>query len=260
MAVHLLIVDALNLIRRIHAVQNSPCLNACQHALGQLIHHSQPTHAVAVFDDEPRTYSWRHQLLAEYKEGRTPMPDTLAQELPRIKEAFLAMGVNSWHSPGNEADDLAATLACKVSAQGHQATIVSTDKGYCQLLAPAIRIRDYFQKRWLDAPFVSKEFGVQPKQLPDYWGLVGISSSKIPGVNGIGPKTAAQLLQQADSLEQLYQQLDQVPEKWRHKLLSHQEIAYRSREVATLKTDLHFNGNLQQLRLPPAMHATPPSY
>lgn len=70
MAVHLLIVDALNLIRRIHAVQGSPCVETCQHALDQLIVHSQPTHAVAVFDDEARNSGWRHQRLPDYKAGR----------------------------------------------------------------------------------------------------------------------------------------------------------------------------------------------
>ncbi|MBA5599513.1 flap endonuclease Xni [Pectobacterium aroidearum] len=250
MPVHLLIVDALNLIRRIHAVQGSPCITACQHALHQLIQNSQPTHAVAVFDDEDRDTSWRHQLLPDYKAGRTPMPDNLKQELPQIKAAFAAAGVASWHSPGNEADDLAATLATKLSSAGHQATIVSTDKGYCQLLAPHIQIRDYFQKRWLDLPFVEQEFGVSPQQLTDYWGLAGISSSKIPGVAGIGPKSAAQLLQQAGSLEALYQQLDGVPEKWRKKLEQHKEMALVSRQIATLRTDLTLNGNLQQLRLP----------
>lgn len=102
--------------------------------------------------------------------------------------AFEQRGVCCWVSSGNEADDLAATLAVKVTQAGHQATIVSTDKGYCQLLSPTLRIRDYFQKRWLDAPFIEKEFGVLPQQLPDYWGLAGISSSKVPGVAGIGEK------------------------------------------------------------------------
>ena len=75
---------------------------------------------------------------------------------------------------------------------GHQATIVSTDKGYCQLLSPTLRIRDYFQKRWLDAPFIDKEFGVQPQQLPDYWGRCGESAVQMDdrGVAGIGPKSA----------------------------------------------------------------------
>lgn len=252
MAIHLLIVDALNLIRRIHAVQGSPCVDTCLHALDQLIGHSQPTHAVAVFDDEERREGWRHQVMPDYKAGRSPMPDDLHAEMPALREAFTRRGVQGWHSKGNEADDLAATLAVKVASSGHRATIVSTDKGYCQLLAPTLQIRDYFQKRWLDAPFIAQEYGVQPEQLGDFWGLAGISSSKIPGVAGIGPKSATQLINQFSDLETLYQRLDEVPEKWRKKLEQHRESAFISRQVARLKTDLQLDGNLQQLRLPGA--------
>lgn len=249
MAVHLLIVDALNLIRRIHAVQGSPCVDTCLHALEQLIVHSQPTHAVAVFDDEDRAHGWRHQRLPEYKAGRAPMPETLEAEMPALRAAFEQRGIRCWALAGNEADDLAATLAIKVAHAGHQATIVSTDKGYCQLLSPTILIRDYFQKRWLDAPFIAKEFGVTPEQLPDYWGLAGIGSSKVPGVAGIGPKSATQLLTQFPTLEALYAHLDDVPEKWRKKLIEHQEMAFLCRDIARLETNLHIDGNLQQLRL-----------
>ncbi|PLR31921.1 flap endonuclease Xni [Chimaeribacter coloradensis] len=248
--IHLLIVDALNLIRRIHAVQGSPCRDACRHALSQLCQHAQPTHAVAVFDEDDRADSWRHRCLPEYKAGRNPMPDNLQQELPQLRAAFEAAGVACWQSPGHEADDIAATLAAKVAGAGHQVTIVSTDKGYCQLLAPQVQIRDYFQKRWLDLPFVMQEFGVAPPQLPDFWGLAGISSSKIPGVSGIGPKTAVTLLQQAGTLEALYENLEAVPEKWRSKLAQHREAAFASKQVATLRTDVPLHGNLQQLRLP----------
>ncbi|ECH0548015.1 flap endonuclease Xni [Salmonella enterica] len=248
-AAHLLIVDALNLIRRIHAVQGSPCVETCQHALDQLIIHSQPTHAVAVFDDDARSSGWRHQRLPDYKAGRPPMPDDLHNEMPALRAAFEQRGVRCWASDGNEADDLAATLALKVTEAGHQATIVSTDKGYCQLLSPGLRIRDYFQKRWLDAPFIEKEFGVLPRQLPDYWGLAGISSSKVPGVAGIGPKSAPQLLVQFQNLEGIYAHLDEVPEKWRKKLETHREMAFLCRDIARLQTDLHIDGNLQQLRL-----------
>lgn len=249
MAIHLLIVDALNLIRRIHAVQGTPCTDACLHALEQLIVHSRPSHAVAVFDDEARNQGWRHQRLPDYKAGRAPMPDDLNAEMPRIRGAFEARGICCWSSEGNEADDLAATLAVKVAAAGQQATIVSTDKGYCQLLSPTVQIRDYFQKRWLDAPFIAAEFGVRPEQLPDYWGLAGISSSKVPGVAGIGPKSAAELLAEYPTLEALYARLEDVPEKWRKKLAAHREMAFICREVATLQTDLRLDGNLQQLRL-----------
>ena len=108
MAVHLLIVDALNLIRRIHAVQGTPCKGTCLHALEQLIRHSEPTHAVAVFDDEARNTGWRHQRLPDYKAGRAPMPDDLHAEMPAIRAAFEQRGVPCWGAHGNEADDLAA--------------------------------------------------------------------------------------------------------------------------------------------------------
>lgn len=249
MSVHLLIVDALNLIRRIHAVQGASCASACLHALQQLILHSEPTHAVAVFDDEERQGSWRHQRLPGYKGGRAPMPDDLRLLLPEIKQFFSRAGVPSWQAAGFEADDIAATLACKVAAAGHRVTLVSTDKGYCQLLSPSIQIRDYFQKRWLDMPFVARTFGVQPEQLTDYWGLAGISGSKIPGVTGIGPKTAAQLIGQAGSLARLYQQLDRLGGKWRLRLEQQREMAFICQQVATLDTGIHLEGNLQQLRL-----------
>lgn len=248
MSFHLLIVDALNLIRRLHAVQGSPCVEGCVAALRQLLAHTRPTHVVAVFDSEIRHQGWRHNLLPDYKNGRPPMPEDLQAEMPALQNAFRAAGVSCWVAGQDEADDLAATLAVKMAQAGHQATIVSTDKGYCQLLAPAIRIRDYFQKRWLDVPFIEAEFGVAPQLLPDYWGLCGISSSKIPGITGIGPKSAKELLQRFGSLEGIYQQLDQVPTKWRNKLQAEQQMAQISRQVATLKQDLELQGNLKTLR------------
>lgn len=248
MPIHLLIVDALNLIRRIHAVQGSPCTASCLRALEQLIQHSQPTHIVAVFDDENRNSGWRHQLYPEYKAGRSPMPESLSHELPQLKETFEQAGVTCWQSCGDEADDLAATLAYRVSQRGYQVTIVSTDKGYCQLLAPTLRIRDYFQKRWLDVPFIEQEFGVKPAQLIDFWGLAGISSSKIPGISGIGPKASASLLSQYGSLDEIYRQIDNVPTKWQNKLIEQKEMAYLCRKIATLKQDVPLEGNLQQLR------------
>lgn len=247
--IHLLIIDALNLIRRIHAASGSSCLNVCELSVNQLLGHTQPTHVVAVFDEDDRDNSWRHQLLPEYKAGRSPMPDDLRQQLPEIKAMFLNLGIESWHSGGDEADDVAATLATKVAQAGHNVTIISTDKGYCQLLSPSIRIRDYFQRRWLDLAFIRAEFGVEPSQLTNYWGLCGVSSSKVSGVVGIGPKSASELLQTYPDLETLYQNIEDVPTKWRNKLITHKEAAFISRKITTLQTDIQLNGNLQQLRL-----------
>lgn len=246
--IHLLIIDALNLIRRIHAVQGSPCGDTCLSAISQLINHTEASHVVAVFDEEGRHSSWRHEKLPDYKAGRQPMPEDLQKNLPSLITQFEEKGVHCWQSQGDEADDLAATLAKRIANAGHIVTIVSTDKGYCQLLSPNIRIRDYFQKRWLDIPFIEKEFGVTPEQLPDYWGLAGISSSKVPGVAGIGPKSTTMLLQQYQSIENLYTNIDNLDEKWQKKLINQQEIALICRDIATLKTDIIIQGNLNQLR------------
>ncbi len=85
--------------------------------------------------------------------------------------------------------------------------------------------------------------------MPDYWGLAGISKSKVPGVAGIGPRSAAQLLVEFQSLEGIYENLDAVAEKWRKKLETHKEMAFLCRDIARLQTNLHIDGNLQQLRL-----------
>ncbi len=177
------------------------------------------------------------------------MPETLVAEMPALRAAFEQRGSAAGPRRAAKRTISPPPAAVKVARAGHQATIVSTDKGYCQLLSPTIRIRDYFQKRWLDAPFIASEFGVTPEQLADYWGLAGISSSKVPGVAGIGPKSAAQLLNEFQDLEGLYARLAEVPEKWRKKLAAHQEMAFTCREVARLQTDLQLDGNLQQLRL-----------
>lgn len=252
MSIHLVVIDALNLIRRVHAAQpGEPDIantsKVCCQALGKIIAISQPTHIVAVFDHHGDDRGWRAELLPGYKEGRKPMPPELQAGMEQIQDDFMALGVDSLLSDGDEADDLIATLALKVADHGGQVTIVSTDKGYCQLLRPTVMIRDYFQQRWLDSPFIAKEFGVRPEQLPDYWGLAGISSSKIPGVPGIGPKAACELLQHYPDLDSILS-ADDLPEKWRKKIEPNQDSARASKAVARLKTDLELGFNLQDIR------------
>lgn len=252
MSIHLVIIDALNLIRRVHAaqpgepdVQNTA--RVCCQALGKIINSSNPTHIVAVFDHHGEDRGWRADLLPKYKEGRKPMPPELLAGMDTIQDAFMAIGIDSLLSDGDEADDLVATLALKVADRGQQATIISTDKGYCQLLRPTLQIRDYFQHRWLDSPFIEKEYGVKPEQLPDYWGLAGISSSKVPGIPGIGPKAAAELLSLYPNLEAILAASD-LPPKWQKKVDEHRETAIASKQVASLKTDLELGFNLQDIR------------
>lgn len=176
-------------------------METCQHALDQLIIHSQPTHAVAVFDDDARSSGWRHQRLPDYKAGRPPMPDDLHNEMPALRAAFEQRGVRCWASDGNEADDLAATLALKLPKPDTVQPLCQPIKAIasCSLrdCAFATTSRNAGWTRHL-----LKKFGVLPRQLPDYWGLAGISSSKVPGVAGIGPKSATQLLIQFQNLRE----------------------------------------------------------
>ncbi|EHZ7343540.1 flap endonuclease Xni [Vibrio vulnificus] len=252
MAIHLVIIDALNLIRRVHSAQPDPTdiantiQNTCR-TLQRIISESHPTHIVAVFDHLGSDRGWRAEILPEYKQGRKPMPEPLLNGLEKIQDAWWQLGIDSLLSEGDEADDLVATLACKVAQHGEKVTIISTDKGYCQLLSPTLQIRDYFQHRWLDQPFIEQEFGVKPQQLSDYWGLTGISSSQVTGIPGIGPKAAKEILSQFDDIEQAFLSPD-LPKKYRTKFDQHIELARRCKRVSALKTDIELGFNLQDLR------------
>ncbi|NLS14147.1 flap endonuclease Xni [Vibrio sp. SM6] len=252
MSLHLVIIDALNLIRRVHSAQPDEndierTIQTTTRTLSNILRESQPTHIVAVFDHLGPERGWRGELLPTYKQQRKPMPKALRAGLESIQDAWWQLGIDALLSEGDEADDLVATLACKVAAHQETVTIISTDKGYCQLLSPTLQIRDYFQQRWLDAPFIEKEFGVTPSQLTDYWGLTGISSSSVPGVPGIGPKAARAILTQFDNIEAAADS-DALPEKYRKKLIEHLDEARRCKQVATLKCDITLGFNLQDIR------------
>ncbi|ADT87803.1 flap endonuclease Xni [Vibrio sp. Vb2880] len=252
MSIHLVIIDALNLIRRVHSAQPDETdiartIDTTSRTLQRIIGEADPTHIIAVFDHHLQDRGWRAEVLPGYKAGRKPMPQPLQQGLDQIQQAWWELGIDSLLSEGDEADDLVATLATKVAAHQEKVTIISTDKGYCQLLSPTLQIRDYFQQRWLDAPFIENEFGVKPTQLADYWGLTGISSSQVPGVPGIGPKAAKEILTQYPDIDSAYAS-DDLPAKYRKKLDEHIELARVCKQVAGLKTDIELGFNLQDIR------------
>ncbi len=261
---HLLIIDALNLIRRLHAVQNQQGLTPAQALIAtranlinttrKLLASSEPTHAIAVFDGESGcdVHSWRKEVYPAYKEGRTPMPDELREGLADLQDAFWECGVDALLSQTDEADDLVATLASGLAQHGGRATIISTDKGFCQLICPQIRIRDYFNKRWLDAAFVQQQYGVAPAQLVDFWALTGIGGSNIKGVPGIGPKTATQLLLQYGDLAAMLTACEQEDAaRPLLKLRQHKEEALLARRLVQLQRDIPLGFNLKEIRYPP---------
>jgi len=272
MAAHLVLIDALNLIRRIYAVQERPFINsnsvdnntppllsdntqqqvlnntqnACTNALHKLITTLNPTHALAVFDsNEP---CWRYQLFPDYKKGRKKMTSHLADKLPDIQDAFMLQNVDSLISEQDEADDIIATLAMKMAIKGKNVTIISNDKGFLSLLGPHINVYDYFNRRYLDEGYVKTKFKVSPHQLKDLWTLTGDSTNKIPGVPGIGLITASELLNTYGDLETILSSED-IKATIADKLTLHDETIKLTSKLLTLKTDIPLGFNLKDIRL-----------
>lgn len=266
---HLVLIDALNLIRRIYAVQERPFVhskhqregelaektqqqvlfntqNACSKALDNILKHLQASHALAVFDSEQPC--WRYKLYADYKKGRKKMSAHLAAELPNIQDAFLQLGVDSLIPAEDEADDLIATLATKMALHGQHVTIISTDKGFLSLLSPHIHVYDYFNRRYLDEKYVKDKFDVKPAQLIDLWTLTGDTTNKIPGVAGIGQITAANLLNEYGSLSAVLKS-DHIKPAIQEKLNGSEEQLKLSRKLLNLKQNIPLGFNLKDIRL-----------
>lgn len=255
----LLIIDAMNLIRRIYAVQekqqkqrdavlNVTNSTACN-ALKKLINIHNPTHVICVFDSHAP--SWRHQLYPPYKQGRKPIPAELKADLENIQDSFYEMGIESLVTESDEADDLIATLTAKLSNSGHKSIIVSTDKGFYQLLDKQTLIYDYFQNSYTDAGRVLNKMSLTVDKLTDYWAITGISSSAIKGVEGVGEKGALALLHQYHDLQSLLESPADEKDKRLMKVKNQQPEALLAKQLVTLKTDITLGFNLQDLRYPP---------
>jgi protein Xni len=177
------------------------------------------------------------------------MPEELRPGLHRYKESFSNRGVSSVEREGTEADDVIATLAVGVANHAGRSIILSTDTVYCQLLAERIHVRDHFDKRELDEEYVRKKFGVAPEQLVDFWALAGSGTTHIPGVPGIGAKTAKKLLDEHGSLAAVLEAAPTIPGKLGDSLRAHADRARLSRELARLRCDLELGWNLKDFRL-----------
>jgi 5'-3' exonuclease len=251
-----LLVDGLNLVRRIYAAvpgdedtaeHDDGVLRSCTRSIERALAGIGPSHALCAFDGAGR--SWRHELLPTYKANRPPMPETLAQLLPRIREAFEADGVRCVEVPGFEADDVLASIAVRIAARGGEAVILSTDKSMLSLLRDGVRVRNHFDERELDASYVRERFGVAPDRLPSWLALVGESSQGVPGVRSVGPKTATRLIAEHGDLGAILEAAAQIPGKLGEALRAHADDARLSLTLATLRTDVAVGLNLNQCRV-----------
>ncbi|MCE2569988.1 flap endonuclease Xni [Motilimonas eburnea] len=251
----LLIVDAMNLIRRIHAVSQAQqhteqgqliaTLHGTLNSVNKLLKQLPSSHVIAVFDG--LAPSWRSELWPEYKAGRTPAPSSLLDYLDKIQDALLEQGVESLVSESDEADDLIATLSHTLASKGKQSIIVSTDKGFFQLHNDLIKQFDYFNQHWLQADDYCAKVGILATQLIDFWSLTGVSSSNIKGVPGIGPKSAAKLLANHADLNQLLK-ANAPRDKLAQKVHQHQQDLIMSRTLIMLKRDIPLGFNLKDIR------------
>lgn len=252
----LLIIDGLNLVRRMHAAMGSdPDMNALtirvSTACQKLIRFHQPSHVTIVWDGDQD--SWRKTLYPDYKKGRKPMPEALANALPELKVQLAKEGVSSINAD-SEADDVIATLASKIVSHQGKAIIVSTDKGFAQLTHPAISQWDHFSQMFMDMDALEKKLGVDRTQMLDFIALSGDSGNKIPGIPGIGPKSAAELLKAFRTLKNVYNSLEMLGAKQAKKLAEGKEMARMSYKLAKLVTDMPLEANLSQFRINATKH------
>ncbi len=191
---------------------------------------------IAVFDRPEPTF--RKQSYAEYKAQRSEMPEHLTPQIEWIKKIVQALKIPLLEKPGFEADDIIGTLAQQAVKAGEQVVIVTSDKDLMQLVTERIELLDTLKQKWTRRAEVIERFGVPPEQVIEVLGLAGDSSDNIPGVPGIGEKTAAALIKQYHSIENLYKNLEELKGKRKEILALHQKEAMLSRDLATIHVNV----------------------
>ena len=197
--------------------------------------------------------SFRQKIDPNYKAQRPEAPPELKQQLPVAIKWIEKMGLSKLSLDNYEADDVIASMVKCAREQGIRVRIVSHDKDLYQLIDDRhVVLFDPIRKVEIDEEACLQKYGIHPKQFTDYQALIGDSSDNVPGVPGIGPKTAVKLLTQFHSLDGIYEHIDEVkPERIRNLLIKHKEDAYRSRELVTLRDDIFDNCDLTAFRMPP---------
>lgn len=230
--------------------------------LRKLLQDEKPKYIAAIFESKEKTF--RHESYSDYKANREQMPEDLASQLPYIKRLCEAYNIPMISVPGFEADDVIGTLAVQAANKGLQAVIVSNDKDMCQLvrdpLVVCMRQNSQVVKRkepvppieWCDEAWVEKKFGVPANKLVDLLGLMGDSIDNIPGAPGVGPKGAAQIVQDFGSIENALVHWEEIKNKrYRESLRDNAELIRKSRELAEIKIDINIELDLEQLQARP---------
>ncbi|ABS12868.1 MULTISPECIES: DNA polymerase I [Brucella/Ochrobactrum group] len=209
-----------------------------------------PTHFAVIFDYSSKTF--RNEIYPEYKANRTAPPEDLIPQFGLIRQATRAFNLPCIEKEGFEADDLIATYARIAEQAGGDVTIVSSDKDLMQLVTPSVSMYDSMKDKQISIPEVIEKWGVPPEKMIDLQSLTGDSTDNVPGIPGIGPKTAAQLLEEFGDLDTLLARASEIKQnKRRENILAFADQTKISRELVTLKTDVPLDVDLDSLVLEP---------
>lgn len=199
----------------------------------------KPDYVAVSFDRKEPVF--RKTLYSEYKANRPPMPEDLIHAMTILHDFFERIGVKLYSTAGFEADDVLCTIACTMQYE-NEVTLITGDKDYNQLVNDRIRLYEPYKEQFVTIEDVYNRYGVYPAQFIDYLALVGDSSDNIPGAKGIGPKKAQALLQQFESLEGIYTNIDSIPSASdKAKLLEAREMAFLSQKLAAMVKDVPLN-------------------
>ena len=197
----------------------------------------RPTHFAVIFDSARKNF--RNEIFKDYKANRSEAPDDLAPQFEYIRKSVKAFNLPSIELLNYEADDLIATYVKQITDLGAKVTVISSDKDLMQLVSKDIRLYDPMKNKVIGEKEVLEKFGVKPEQVVDVQSLAGDSSDNIPGVPGIGVKTAAELINKYKNLDNLLSKAGEIKQnKRRETLLENKDKAILSRKLVTLKNDV----------------------
>ena len=208
----------------------------------------KPTHFAVIFDAARKTF--RNEIYSDYKANRSDPPEDLAPQFEYIRKSVIAFNLPSVDLINYEADDLIATYTQQILEKGAKVTIVSSDKDLMQLYKKDVRIFDPMKNKFITPEDINNKFGVDPKKVIDVQALAGDSSDNVPGVPGIGVKTAAELINKYGTLEKLLDKANEIKQnKRRETLIENKDKAIISKKLVTLKKDAPIKKNIEEFKL-----------